>query len=85
MDDLTQKIRDRAYQIWIDEGRPEGMEMIHWQGARAEIETSDDTAGGSKVDKERRLDGALDGTFPTSDTPSESQPGGGITGPGDER
>jgi hypothetical protein len=39
----------------------------------------------TKRDQERRLDESLEETFPTSDPPSESQPGGGITGPGDDR
>jgi hypothetical protein len=33
-DDL---IRERAYVIWIAEGRPHGRDLAHWQRARHEI------------------------------------------------
>jgi hypothetical protein len=33
-DDL---IRERAYGIWIAEGRPHGREIAHWQQARHEL------------------------------------------------
>ncbi|KGF69183.1 hypothetical protein LL06_12450 [Hoeflea sp. BAL378] len=30
-------IRERAYEIWESEGRPEGREAQHWEQARAEL------------------------------------------------
>jgi hypothetical protein len=33
-DDL---IRERAYVIWIAEGRPHGRDLAHWQRARHEL------------------------------------------------
>ncbi|AVA25588.1 hypothetical protein NXC24_PC01147 (plasmid) [Rhizobium sp. NXC24] len=33
-----EKIRLRAYQIWEQEGRPEGQDLDHWQRADSEIE-----------------------------------------------
>jgi DUF2934 family protein len=33
MRDLEQRIRQRAYQIWLDEGCPDGRENIHWEMA----------------------------------------------------
>jgi hypothetical protein len=35
--DLTQLIRQRAYEIWEREGRPHGRDRIHWLRAEAEI------------------------------------------------
>jgi hypothetical protein len=32
------RIRKRAYGIWIAEGRPDGREHAHWQRARHELE-----------------------------------------------
>lgn len=32
------RIRSRAYQIWEEEGRPEGRHDEHWYRARAELE-----------------------------------------------
>lgn len=37
MSDREQKIRERAHQIWLDEGRPVGREEEHWRRASEEI------------------------------------------------
>jgi Protein of unknown function (DUF2934) len=34
---LMAKIRQRAYELWEDEGRPEGRDRIHWLRAEAEF------------------------------------------------
>jgi hypothetical protein len=39
--ETEQRIRERAYQIWIEEGRPTGRDKEHW--ARAEQELSETT------------------------------------------
>jgi Protein of unknown function (DUF2934) len=31
------QIRERAYGIWIEEGRPHGRELAHWQRAHREL------------------------------------------------
>lgn len=31
------KIRRRAYDIWVDEGRPEGRQHEHWMQAEREV------------------------------------------------
>lgn len=33
-----ERIRARAFQLWNEEGQPEGKEAEHWERARAEIE-----------------------------------------------
>jgi hypothetical protein len=38
-EEREQLIRDRAYTIWEDEGRPEGRQLMHWLQAESEIET----------------------------------------------
>ena len=35
--DIENSIRERAYEIWEEEGRPAGREAQHWQQAAAEI------------------------------------------------
>jgi hypothetical protein len=35
--DLHERIRQRAYQLWEQEGRPEGRAESHWQQAEAEV------------------------------------------------
>ncbi len=32
------QIRERAYLIWVDEGRPDGRELDHWLHAKWEVE-----------------------------------------------
>lgn len=35
--DREEQIRARAYEIWIAEGKPEGLEQLHWQLAEQEM------------------------------------------------
>lgn len=37
--DVEQRIRDRAYAIWLDEGRPHGRDADHWLQAERAILT----------------------------------------------
>lgn len=32
-----QRIRERAFQLWIDEGQPEGRDKEHWERAEKEL------------------------------------------------
>jgi hypothetical protein len=41
MNDHDERIRQRAHEIWEEEGRPEGREYSHWLRARAEIRAED--------------------------------------------
>jgi hypothetical protein len=51
--DKEARIRERAYEIWVSEGRPHGRDAEHWQRAEAEIaaesgSVADRAAAGSK-------------------------------------
>jgi hypothetical protein len=37
MPNLEEAIRERAYQLWLDDGRPEGQAEIYWLNAQREI------------------------------------------------
>jgi hypothetical protein len=74
MDYRSEKIRERAHQLWIEAGQPEGRHEEHWAQATREL--------GFDNDEEGRLEAGLEESFPSSDPASEAQPGGGITGPG---
>ena len=37
MDQTEQRIRERAYQLWEQEGRPEGRADRHWHAARDQL------------------------------------------------
>ncbi|GAB1581155.1 DUF2934 domain-containing protein [Phyllobacterium phragmitis] len=81
-----EQIKARAYEIWEQEGRPQGREHEHWEQARREVEgnnTSDGTspqqngAGGPSEDPERRATAPNDN--PAAATPG-FMPGVGSTG-----
>jgi hypothetical protein len=38
--DKEQAIRERAYTIWEEDGRPEGQHLHHWLRAEAEINST---------------------------------------------
>jgi Protein of unknown function (DUF2934) len=40
-DDLEQRIRERAYRLWIEEGQPQGKAEAHWELARIDIALQD--------------------------------------------
>ena len=58
--DRHEQIRRRAYEIWEDEGRPEGADLRHW------LQASDELAGDDEhetlqelIDEDDRDDTAL--------------------------
>jgi len=63
--DREHKVRERAYQIWEREGRPEGREDEHWAQAEREIE-SEGAAGSSSGDAATNVTAADDPTRPAS-------------------
>ena len=46
--DRDARIRDRAYQIWLSEGRRHGHDEAHWQQAVREIEAEEAGPSGGK-------------------------------------
>jgi hypothetical protein len=42
MPDREERIRERAHQIWEQEGRPDGRQTGHWQRAAEEIDAEDE-------------------------------------------
>jgi hypothetical protein len=34
MDNFDERVRDRAYRLWVEEGCPEGRADVHWERAR---------------------------------------------------
>lgn len=44
--DLDQRIRERAYRLWEEEGRPEGREAAHWEMAATLIAIEDNPDAG---------------------------------------
>jgi hypothetical protein len=87
--DREARIQQRAYEIWVDEGRPEGLETLHWQQAEEELGLSasdpvEVSPAVKSLRKEKRLQKSaktddqltegLKGTFPASDPVSITEP-----------
>ena len=53
MADSEHRIRERAYQLWEEEGRPEGRDIEYWERARCliGIEDNADAAHGQIPDR----------------------------------
>ena len=45
MPDREEKIRERAHQIWEQEGRPDGLEQEHWERASREVDAEEGNDG----------------------------------------
>lgn len=43
-DERQSKIRERAHQIWEQDGRPHGQDQAHWDRAAKEIEEEKSTS-----------------------------------------
>jgi hypothetical protein len=70
--ELEQRIRERAYFLWLQNGRPEGHSDEFWERARMFELQADQKADDMRVDVEG------EDSFPASDPPSHV----GITGEG---
>lgn len=40
-DKKTDRIRARAHEIWVSEGKPDGMHERHWDQAQKDVDASD--------------------------------------------
>ena len=75
MDDFDERVRQRAYRLWVEEGCPEGRSDIHWDKARELVAIEDnqklttkpvprdDEASGEPVEPIGAVENA--GEFPT--------------------
>lgn len=74
MDDMEQRIRERAYFLWQKEGSPEGRDQEFWERARL-LEQAEAVSPVPQPDRDRsatdkRVDEAVMESFPASDPPS---------------
>lgn len=52
-----ERVRQRAYELWEQDGRPHGRHVEYWQRARAEIEGEDGATDAEPLDDEPLDDG----------------------------
>jgi hypothetical protein len=68
--DFERRIRQKAHEIWEQEGRPEGREREHWEKARVLVAIEDDSSGLIPVKPEPPVEEASIqdnlGEFPTA-------------------
>lgn len=71
---LEQRIKERAYDLWQKEGSPGGRDQEFWERARlmvtAEGAAPMQTPLGARTTAERNADAAVVQSFPASDPPS---------------
>ena len=64
--EYEQRIREAAYHLWVEAGRPEGGADEFWRRARAQVFAQDAAQGSG----EAPLDQTLADSFPASDPPN---------------
>lgn len=74
MDDVEERIRRRAYEIWEREGRPDGRDADHWRQAREEVLS--DMPATQRTETEARVPETPPAEVPTGDDPT--QPAGNV-------
>jgi hypothetical protein len=80
--DREKRIRDRAYQIWQEDGCPDGKSAEHWEQARRMIEQEEASPGKRAkaakppVRKPRGRSGLSSLAEPTPSGPNGEKPGG---------
>ena len=67
--DLDTRIKERAYEIWESEGRPEGREHEHWRQARAEFAEAQSEVAARKAPARASKSGVKAPTEPTRKKP----------------
>ncbi|HEV7467958.1 MAG TPA: DUF2934 domain-containing protein [Candidatus Dormibacteraeota bacterium] len=75
---IEDRIRNRAYELWEAEGRPEGREVDHWLRAAQEVsgEVAGETSavGTSATRRPRTPRSASTATSPATRTPAAASP-----------
>ncbi len=61
-----EEIRLRAYQIWEEEGRPEGRDIPHWQQASDEVTLARDDARAAAADTDLQRDPGIGSSLGTT-------------------
>lgn len=85
----VERIRERAYQLWEQDGRPEGRDLDYWYRAEAELRGEgasglESPSGNSAADRPAgEAEGAL--TAPDEPSPEQTAQGRGSRKPGSKK
>ncbi|MFC3694311.1 DUF2934 domain-containing protein [Chenggangzhangella methanolivorans] len=76
MSDREAQIKQRAYELWVQAGQPEGNSEQFWYQAERDISGDDPAAAnkGGSMEANEKLDQELEESVPASDPPSATQP-----------
>jgi Protein of unknown function (DUF2934) len=77
MSERDQRIRQRAYEIWEEEGRLDGQHSEHWDRAAREIDAREGVGGGGPAQTGHSGPAATEGGLSTGLQPGGMSPGGG--------
>jgi hypothetical protein len=55
--EIERKVRERAYSIWEEEGRPQGKDRQHWERAAQLVAAELASAGAKPMRRDRARDG----------------------------
>ena len=80
-DDEEERIRQRAFELWEDAGRPEGREYTHWLQARLEITGERPASRDEQIGRPPPPDGPV--ADDRGDAPPGDEPTDGDTQRGD--
>lgn len=59
MSDRETRVRERAHQLWEQEGRPDGRHSDHWERAAREIDAEDSALAAKKKASRPRKSGSV--------------------------
>lgn len=76
MSDIEERIRERAYRLWIEEGQPEGSQERHWAEARRMVDQeAEENVGLDNVSYLEADEAAVDAPVRTPNRPRKTRPG----------
>jgi hypothetical protein len=76
-DRFDQRVRERAYFLWLEEGQPEGRALEHWMAAFVHQVAQEASGWGGAAALDPRRMPAGDGPRPSSDPPLSRPPRAG--------
>jgi hypothetical protein len=72
-EEQIQKVREKAYEIWVLEGRPEGRSLVHWGMAEQLVAQEEaDRSHNPPASDRREIENAVVALDTTEEKPAET-------------